>query len=211
MKFMKRIAAAIAAAAALVTCVGFGAAPAMADGYGADVTVEGSTATATVTFDPQEIAQYGEYVYVEADEDLISAVIPAATIDDPAVFYAGHVTKENPTATFTFKLTKEATCKGGELAYNVYLGKDKVSGNNNGELTSAQVQDAELSKVLYSGSVKIAATGECAASEVLPNNNGSTDKQNPNTGAAVMPYAIVAALLAAAAVAMFVVRKQAKR
>lgn len=209
MKIMKRIAA---AAAALAASIGFGIAPAMADGYGADVTVEGSTATATVTFDPQEIAQYGEYVYVEADEDLVSAVIPAATIDDPAAYYAGHVTKENPTATFTFKLTKEATCKGGELAYNVYLGKNKVSGNNGGELTSAQVHDAELSKVLYSGSVKIAATGECAASEVLPNtNNGSTDKQNPKTGAAVMPYAIVAALLAAAAVAMFVVRKQSKR
>lgn len=216
MKIIKKLASAVAAVAALAACIGFGAAPAMAEGYGATVTVEGSTATATVAFSPQEIAQYGEYVYAEVDGELVSAVIPAASIDHAEQFYAGQVTQEQPNVTFTFKLTEEAACKGGTTAYNLYLGRNKVQGSNNGDLTDEQVKEAGLSKVLYSNSVTIPATGECTTGSAgATGTTGTTGSGNgtplAQTGATVMPYAITVALLAAAAVAMFAVRKQVKR
>lgn len=212
MKIMRKIASAVAAVAALLACVAFGTAPAMAEGYGATVTVEGSTVTVTVTFDPRDIAQYGEYAYAEVDEALVSSVVPVKSIEDSVYYYAGHVTKESPTTTFAFKLTKDVSCKDSELAYNVFLGRNQVTGSNNGKLSQAQVSEASLSKVLYDGSVKVPATGECTTSGVVPSSTGSTTGQQlASTGATVLPYAIVAVLLAAAGVAMFAVRKQYKR
>lgn len=208
MKNLKnKIVALVSALCALAAFIGFAPAAAMADetdSYGANVTVNGTTATVTVNFRADEIAQYGEYVYVEADSKLVAQVVPAADIQNAEVFYAGHVTAEKPTVTFTFKLTSAATCQGGKVEYNVYLGKNKVV-NNNEELTDAQTAQADLSKVLYSGSANVPAVGNTCAP--TSNNNGTT----ANTGASVLPYGIAVVLLALAGAAVLAVRKQQVR
>lgn len=201
----KKVVALFAAIAALVAFVGFGTANAMADdSYGAKVTVSGTTATGTITFDPQDIAKYGEYVYIEADSELVAQVVPAASIDNAEYYYAGHVTAAKPVVNFTIKLTKDAACKAGVLNYNVHLGKNQIAGDNNGELTKDQVAAATLSPVLsqYSGSVNIPATGSCQTG------TAAKTEGTAKTGASVFAYGIAAVLLAFAAVAMLVVRKQ---
>lgn len=210
MKNLKnKIVALVSALCALAAFIGFAPAAAMADetgSYGANVTVNGTTATVTVNFRADEIAQYGEYVYVEADSKLVAQVVPAADIQNAEVFYAGHVTAEKPTVTFTFKLTSAATCQGGKVEYNVYLGKNKVT-NNNDELTNAQTAEADLSKALYSGSANVPAVGNTCAPTSNNNSNGTT----ANTGASVLPYGIAVVLLALAGAAVLAVRKQQVR
>ncbi|KAB7790455.1 hypothetical protein [Bifidobacterium leontopitheci] len=204
----KKVVALFAALTALVAFVGFGTANAMADdSYGAKVTVSGTTATGTITFDPQDIEKYGEYVYIEADSELVAQVVPAASIENAEYYYAGHVTKEAPVVNFTIKLKQDATCKATVLNYNVHLGKNQVSGANNGELTDAQVASADLSPVLpqYSGSVNVPATGSC---QTAGTTTGAKTEGTAKTGASVFAYGIAAVLLAFAAVAMLVVRKQ---
>lgn len=220
MKTMKKIAAAVAAFCSLIA-FGMGTAPAMAaDGYGADVSVSGNIATITVKFKAEDLAN-GDYVYVAAEDGLVQAVQPAASIENPDYFYGGQVSAENPEITFTAQFEDKASCKAKTLDYNIYLGENKEAGANNGELTASQVEKANLSKVLYSGSVPIPAAGNCSTGSTgstTETHNKTTTTTTSNkaagklskTGSVVMPYVVSALLLAAAGACALAVRTKNK-
>lgn len=225
----KRISTALAtviACASLFAGIAFGTTPAIADdSYGATITVTGTTATATVTFDPAKIAEYGEYVYVEADERLTTSVVTVASIDNSVHYYAGHVTQNAPSTSFTFQLDANAGCNARTLSYNVMLGRNDASNGSGAKLTDAQVNAAQLSPVLYDGSVSIPATGDCSTPGAGTNtgaaSTGSTSgstgtsgtraSRMASTGSAVTPFAVAALLLGVAGAIVGAVRKTFER
>lgn len=237
-KMKKRISTALAtviACASLIAGLAFGIAPATADdSYGATLTVNGTAATATVSFNPALIAEHGEYVYVEADSRLATSVVTVASIDNSVHYYAGHVTQDSPSTSFTFKLDSNAGCNARTLSYNVKLGRNNTSDGSGAKLTTAQVDGAALSPVLYDGSVSIPATGDCstnagatgsgttsgATTGTGTNSGTSTNSTSTastasgrmaNTGSTVAPFIVAAALLLAAGLIIGAVRKTIER
>lgn len=175
----KRFAAAVAALVVFVASLGLAGTAMAADTYVPSVTVNGTTVTVQTPEPNQEF-------YIQADDTYVAgfSVTPAAD-----KWFGAYKSGETGKATVKLNPT-DFGAKCGATIKLVFATEKNVS-----------TEFAEKN-------VTLPATGDAAGCPTdAASNTQSNATKVPNTGAAVMPYAIVAALLVSAGVVILVTRK----
>ncbi|MBT1180861.1 hypothetical protein JS531_02505 [Bifidobacterium sp. CP2] len=195
----------MAALAAIAAVLGFGfaadAALAADATYAPTIVTSGvrynpTTGVLTVPIDADEaVAHDYTYVYAGYDKEQVSDVKFAANIN--TVKYVGHTDKGDFNLGLT--LTKAARETAGTVKLQVFLTKDKVDASEVQGLADKYVVTADGSDYL---DYRIPATGD--------GSDATTGAKIAKTGAALMPYMIAVALLAAAGIALFAVRAKGR-
>ncbi|MBW3087492.1 hypothetical protein KIH77_01870 [Bifidobacterium sp. 82T24] len=178
-KYLKALFVIVAAIAAVI---GFAPA-ASAAGYGADIIVNGNTATGTATFSSNDIAQYSNadgvaYAYVRVDGTLVSAVSPqgstraAAAGDDDAVTFSDGVFratgKDAETAASPAAVRTVASVNADAYFYAGQVTKDANSITFIFKLTQKAIaQGGELKYDVFLSPVKIDNGGKALTAAQL--------------------------------------------